>query len=187
MNAPTPRVPKATPAQLAKAGKERKQLFVLGGLALAFVAVLVIQFGGSSGKGQSTPDDEPLAAASTPGASAPAPTLSGTQVEDNSALSESSEAEAVSRSPFAAFWKSGDTPEDEVSTDEPELPPPAIRLDGTLTSGDNPKAFIDGQLRSLGDIVGGWTLVGVASREVTLRSPTKRVVTVTMPKVPGMQ
>jgi len=186
MNAPTPRVPKPNPAQLAKAGKERKQLFVLGGLALAFVAVLVVQFGGSDGVGVSTPDDEPIVQADTAAGSAQVPAFPGGAAQDNDVFINTEDDASVKRSPFQAFWKLGDDEVVEADPEVPELPAPVVRLDGTITSGSNPKAFIDGQLRSLGDSIGGWTLVAVGSREITLRSPTKRTVTVEMPKVAGM-
>lgn len=186
MNAPAPRVPKPTPAQLAKAGKERKQLFVLGFLALAFVLVLVIQFGGSDGVGVSTPDDEPTAAADAAAGSANVPAFRGSTAEDNDAfLAAGEEPQTVGRNPFIKFWNRGEEDDDEADVEIPELPVPTINIGGTFT-GANPMAHINGSLRRVGDVVDGWTLVDVSSRAVMLRSPTKRTVTIEMPKIAGV-
>jgi hypothetical protein len=188
MNAPAPRVP--SPVLTPKArrpGKPNTQLFVLVGLAVLFVGVLAVQFGGGSNVGESTPDDEPTAQALTDASGAEgsepnASELKSYAPENNPLNDASGESAGVAKNIFSSIWNTTSSPVASSGDDEEETPPPAVVLSGTLTSATRPVAFINGSKHVLGDMVGsGWVLHAVGTREVTLRSPTGRTVVVTMP------
>lgn len=191
MNAPAPRVPSpvSTSPKGKKSGKANSQLYVLVGLAVLFVGVLVIQFGGGDNVGESTPDDEPTAMAMEDPSGSGASMANGSELtsfvpEDSPLSQESGEAADVSKNIFSSIWNKSSAPVASSDDEALETPPPAVVLSGTLTSKTRPAAFIDGSKRVLGDMIGGgWVLHAVGTREVTLRSPTGRTVVVAMPTV----
>jgi hypothetical protein len=161
--------------------KQKKQLVVLGALCLVLVAVLAVPSGNSEEEIPEEPEagapENPAApaAAEAPATTAPAPAPA------NEALSadevEGSDDEGLMRSPFESFWAMTKPVETKVD----DLPPPAVTLNGTLTSGRTPAAVIDGQTRFVGDVIQGWTLEAIGSREVTFISPGKNRATIRMP------
>ncbi|RKY21864.1 MAG: hypothetical protein DRQ55_02755 [Planctomycetota bacterium] len=167
----------ARPAGLSK---EKKQLLILGALALVLVGVVASQPGDDSG---STPapstDTEPVAAAATaPAEAGPAPAgaRSG-PVEANSVLSAQAAADGVNDGVFESFWSVAAPMEAQVE----ELPPPPITINATMMAETGAMAVIDGVLRRGGDMIAGWSIDSIQMRQVTLRSPGDRLVTVTMP------
>ena len=177
-------VPGGTRSQNKAMSKDKKQLIVLGGLGAVLAAVLVAQFGGGDEEAGGTPGAAATPAValaqSDPSAVAAAPTefLPG---EENEALS--ARGIGVRKNPFGEFWAS-DEPEVEEAV-APVAPPPSMTVNGTLTSGKTPIAIIDGQVRHVGDVISGWTLVGVEQRSVRMRSPTGATKTYEMPLLPG--
>jgi len=177
-----PKVP-MTPAQKG-ASKQKKQLLVLGLLSLVLLAVVGSQFSGDDdGSGGSA---EPTAAAlenpvvadaaGAQGASVTSPL----SVPDNVALSAPGADVTVERNPFESFWNSSAP----IETTVQEIPAPSVTLNGTMVSsveGGKSVAVIDGKTRLLGDLIQGWRLVSIGSREIGLESPTKSVVSVQMP------
>jgi hypothetical protein len=168
------------------ASKQKKQLAVLGVLGLVLVAVVVTQV---SDPGGDSAADTPVAEALTGAEGAPVADASGSSssplsVPDNEALSAAGDGESVKRNPFQSFWNSDASIEATVQ----EIPAPSVTLNGTMISDKNDKnkdgksvAIIDGQIRLLGDLIQGWKLVSIGSREIGLESPTKAVVSVQMP------
>ena len=176
-------VPGGTRSQNKAMSKNKMQLIVLGGLGAVLVGVLVIQFGGGEeGGGAPGAVATPAVALAqtSPSAASTAPTefVPG---EENEALS--ARGIGVRKNPFGEFWAS-DEPE-VVETVAPVAPPPSMTVNGTLTSGKTPIAIIDGQVRHVGDVISGWTLVGVEQRSVRMRSPTGATKTYEMPLLPG--
>ena len=163
------------------ASKQKKQLAVLGVLGLVLVAVVVSQVSDPSGDSAA---DTPVAEALTGAEGAPVADASGSSsspqsVPDNEALSATGDGESVKRNPFQSFWNS----DASIDATVQEIPAPSVTLNGTMTmtSGLKPVAVIDGQTRLLGDLIQGWKLVSIGSREIRLESPTKAVVSVQMP------
>lgn len=161
-----------------RGSKNKNQLIMLGGLVAVLAVVLSSQFSG----------EEETASAATPaldtavgGIQDSASRITEAQglvaVPDNAALGSAASDTGVKKSPFESFW-SVDAP---IETTIEEIPAPSITLNGTMTSGRNPVAVIDGKTRYVNDIVQGWRLVSIGSREVGLESPTKSVISVAMP------
>lgn len=167
------------------ASKQKKQLMVLGFLAVTLGVVLTIQFGGdgdgeamastnaAAGSGASV-----LSGISQAQAAQPASVTPGELSPDNAVLVAAGE--SVRANPFASFW-STDEPEEIVEEAVVVLPPPNVTLSATMTSGRSPVAYVDGQIRRLGDVIGGWTLFDIGPRQIRLRSPDGNETTIAMP------
>jgi hypothetical protein len=161
--------------------KEKKQLFALGGLGVVLVGVLVVQFGGEAEPDPGAPVAPPVAQAQTAAQPGAVPAIVGAPAEPNDALL--GEGIGVRKNPCSSFWQT-----DEPAAEEPEAPlapPPAVTVNGTLTSGKTPIAIINGQVHHLGDVISGWTLVAIDARSVRLRSPGGATLTADMPLLPG--
>lgn len=174
----------------APANGEKGKLIALGGLSLVLVGVLYVQFGGSDDAGSveltdtaSVAADENVAhAASAPPSSDPIADAKVAVVEINERLSEPAEEESIEGNPFSNFWAEPTeaAPVEQVE----ELQAPTVTLNGTLVGmGDQPVALIDGQLRFVGDSIGGWRITEVASRSITLQAPTEESIEVSMPVI----
>lgn len=168
--------------------KEKKQLVLLGVLSAALLAVLAVPFGAAEPEPEPEPppaaeaepdpagQPQPETAAADP-APAPAPAPAATPRDPVRASAEPAEEEGLVRSPFESIWALTKPVETKID----DLPAPVVTLNGTLTSGRTPAAVIDGQTRFIGDMIQGWVLESIGSREVTLRSPGKNRVTIRMP------
>lgn len=163
--------------------KEKKQLLVLGALSLALLGVVSMQFGGDDetvvgGSEAAALDATPVASAATVAqgsAPAPAPAM---PLAENPVLAAQSQA-PVNDGVFESFWSVASPMEAKVE----EVPPPAVTLNATIVAAQDGQslAVIDGSLRRAGDQIGGWTLHTIGVREISLRSPGDRMVTVNMP------
>lgn len=178
----------------SKSNGEKTKLIVLGLLTAVLGIVLFVQFGGSSDEAvpaaataaaDTSGDDVALAASAprTSGASA-VETAEATVAEVNDRLSQPVDPdEGIERNPFANFWTK---PEAAAVERVEEVKAPTVTLNATLVGGpDQPVAVIDGQLRFVGDLVGGWRLTEVASRSITLQAPTEESIEVSMPVIGG--
>lgn len=174
------RTPQVSPTQAAPgASKEKKQVVALVGLLAVLAVVLVSQLGGGGEAAASAATAAPGAAAPE-AAPAPTPPAESSPTATRPALvSEvlSRPAEAVSDSVFESFWDAAAPVEAQVE----ELPPPPIMVNATIVAASGSLAVIDGTLRREGDVIGGWSLDAIRMREVSLRSPSDRIVTVAMP------
>ena len=181
-------------AAAVKAGKQKKQLLALGSLVAVLAIVLFVQFGGNSPEGEPVAQaaEQPAVVASgapmagaDPASAAPASSspISMEAPGDNPVLIKPVDGGLV-RSPFTNFWnasaRTGGAPKAQ-----PEMAAPTVTLNATMPSAVRPIAIIDGQLHYVGDVIGGWTLTDVQARSISLRSPTKSVMTVEMPLLPG--
>jgi hypothetical protein len=162
----------------SKSSKSKRQAFLLGGLLVVLVVVLVIQF--------SEADDAMAATAPSFAKASEGLQQSTMRVDDaesmvtapdNMVLSEESTDNSVMNSPFVNFWNVNEPSAVPVE----DIPAPSITLNGTLTSGRRPVAVIDGQTRFINDMVQGWRLVSIGSREIVLESGDQKVITVEMP------
>ncbi len=163
-----------------QAAKQKKQLMMLGVLALVLVAVLFVQFGSEDGAPEivamAAPEEHFNADASDD--EAVVLNVAG-PVADNSVLNQAPDYEGMTTNPFKNFWN---TPVEDAPEVVQEVMPPSVVLNGTLTAdAEVPMALIDGSLRFIGDDVGGWELAEVRSRSVILRAPTQEWVVVEMP------
>jgi hypothetical protein len=176
------------------AGKQKKQLLMLGGLVAVLGVVVAVQFGGS----EPTPEVAALAqdpaaiaaASSAPeagaaAASSPQPAAPTSNVSDNPVLSQPVEAESLPRSPFANFWNVAASGGSAVAGPLPDIAPPVVTLNATLPSDTRALAVIDGELYFVGDMVQGWELSDVQPRRIMLRSPSQAMVTIDMPLLAG--
>lgn len=177
------------------AGKQQKQLLVLGGLVAVLGVVLAVQFGGSDPSAEaaalSAPDPAaagaPAPAPAAPvvaeaGAAAPAPP----PVADNPVLSQAAPEEGLLRSPFANFWNAAQEGEQAVAgTALPDIAPPAVTLNATMPSATRALAVIDGEMHAVGDSIQGWELAEIQPRRIVLRSPAKAVIEISMPLLVG--
>ena len=156
--------------------KEKKQLLILGVLAVVLGLVMVTQLG-QDGSGMDIAElvEDPVAAAAT---SSQAGQRGSSAGRGNEVLSASGSG-ALNDGVFESFWSLAAPVEAKVE----ESPPPPITVNATLLGGHHmgAMAVIDGTLRHIGDTIGGWLLDDVRGREVTLRSPSHRLVTVAMP------
>ncbi len=175
------------------AGKQKKQLLMLGGLVVVLGAVVAVQFGGSEpglevaalaqepapdvAAAPAAPDAAPAAAASSP---APA-----TSVADNPVLSQPVPGDSLPRSPFSNFWNVAST--GTTSGPLPEIAPPSVTLNATLPSETRALAVVDGELFFVGDTIQGWELADVQERRIVLRSPSQAMVTIEMPLLSGVR
>jgi hypothetical protein len=185
----------AAASAAAKAGKQKKQALALGGLVAVLAIVLFVQFGGDSPEGEvaaqaleqpATDASGAPVAAPDAGAAAPvaaAPSASGEAPADNPVLIKPVEGGLV-RSPFTNFWNAT-ARAGTAKQAQPEMAAPNVTLTATMPSAVRPLAIVDGQLRYVGDVIGGWTLVDIQARSISLRSPTKSVMTVEMPLLSG--
>lgn len=175
-------IPGGTRAQARGMSKEKKQLLVLGVLGVVLVGVVVVQFGGGGEEGASAASATPAVALAKPDANLPAAGPTDiVPAADNEALV--APGIGVRKNPFSEFWKSDEPVAEETAA--PVVPPPSITVNGTLTSGKTPIAILDGQVRHIGDVVSGWTLVGIEQRSVRMRSPTGATKSYEMPLLPG--
>ena len=177
-------------AAAARAGKQKKQALALGGLVVVLAIVLFVQFGGKSPEGEAVAQalEQPATDASGAPVASPDPAVTAAPVaaapasteapSDNPVLIKPVEGGLV-RSPFSNFWNSSAKPGAPKS--QPEMAAPTVTLNATMPSAVRPMAIIDGQLHAVGDMIGGWTLTDVQARSISLRSPTKSVMTVDMP------
>ena len=172
----TPSAARTSPG--SKSSKDKRQAFLLAGLLVVLVVVLVVQFSGGEAAMAATAPSFVTAEQGLEQSPMPVDGAEGmVAVPDNEVLSAESTDNSVMNSPFANFW----------NVDEPgvvhadDIPVPSVMLNGTLTSGRRPVAVIDGQTRFIDDMVQGWRLVSIGSREVVLESADQRVVTVEMP------
>lgn len=162
--------------------KQKLQLILLATLAVVLVGVVAVQLGGDAGSTvqPQVEDDLPVALAKT-AESAAAPAISKPlSLSSNVALSRpGAVAGDLNSAAFDSFW-SLDNPIDSTLQ---ETPPPNILLSATLVGreGALDVAIIDGSLKYVGDVLHGWLLDSISSREVSLRSPGDRVVTIAMP------
>ena len=158
--------------------KSKRQAFLLGGLLVVLVIVLVVQFSEAEDAMASTAPSFVTAKQGLEQSLMPVDDAeSMVAVPVNEALSAESAENSVMNSPFENFWnvdEPGVAPTDDI-------PVPSVMLNGTLTSGRKPVAVIDGQTRFINDMVQGWRLVSIGSREVVLESVDQRVMTVEMP------
>jgi hypothetical protein len=192
----------------AEAGKQKKQLMILGGLVAVLGIVMAIQFGGShpdaaaAALAQSPSDSagiaqqlasDPAAAAAAAGMPAPAapaqsaPSTPSGPVSDNPVLSSPVEGEGLLRSPFAGFWN-GAIPSGgsgAVSGLASDIAPPSFVLNATMPSAQNPLAVIDGEVHTVGDFIQGWQLTEVQARRILLTSPSRATVALDMPLMSG--
>jgi len=187
----------------SEAGKQKKQLMILGGLVVVLGIVMAIQFGGSHPDADAaalTPPSDPAsvaqqlagdpaaaaAAAGMPPPAAPAPSAPSAPtgpVTDNPVLSSPVEGEGLLRSPFAGFWN-GAVPaggSGAVSGLASDIAPPSFVLNATMPSAQNPLAVIDGEVHGVGDIIQGWQLTEVQARRILLTSPSRAMVSLDMP------
>jgi hypothetical protein len=172
------KTPNAERVSAGRGAKDKKQLIVLGGLVAVLAVALSSQF---------SSEEETVSAATPPldtavgGIQDSANRITEAEnmmaVPDNVALSSSPSEASVRSSPFESFW-SVDAP---IDTTIEQIPAPSITLNGTMTSARKPLAVIDGETRYIDDMVQGWRLVSIGSREVELESPTKTKMTVEMP------
>ena len=161
------------------ASKEKKQLVVLGVLLAVLAVVLGAQFSAAE---DGVAEAQPALAEAVTGLEGSVDRINEgrdllTEVPDNQALSDTTQDQGVTKSPFQSFWNTAQP----IETTVEEIPAPSITLNGTITSGRRPVAIIDGQTKFIGDQIAGWRLKDIGSREVKLESPTKAVVTVAMP------
>jgi hypothetical protein len=157
--------------------KEKKQLLILGALSLVLVGVMASSFGDDGTEAVvESESGEPVAAASTAPADATPVAIPAAPASSNAVLSEMA-GSGVNDGVFESFWSVAAPMEARVE----ELPPPPITLNATIVGDTGRMAVIDGSLRQNGDIIGGWSIEGIRMREVTLRSPGDRLVTVAMP------
>ena len=191
----------------SEAGKQKKQLMILGGLVVVLGIVMAIQFGGSHPDADAAalapPSDpasiaqqlasDPAAAAAAAGMPAPtAPAQSAAAgpsgaVSDNPVLSSPVEGEGLLRSPFAGFWNvampSGMS--SSASGGGADIAPPSFVLNATMPSASQGLAVIDGEMHYVGDFIQGWQLTEVQARRILLTSPSRAIVTVDMPLMSG--
>src|SRR5262249_47421326 len=127
--------------------KQKKQTDALGALSALFVALMIVQFGGSKQQSYEVaalavaPDAEaPAADAATP----PAP-----EAKDNAVLSAPSSTADLKRSPFANFWNAPSANPAAV----PDVAAPNVIVNATMPSETRPMAIIDGELHFVGDTV----------------------------------
>jgi hypothetical protein len=156
--------------------KDKKQLVVLGALAAVLVLVLGSQFSGSDDEGVV---DDPTATAMVADTGAPVAVDGGSSLDlvpDNAALSAAGSG-GLERNPFKSFFSEAAP----IDTSVQEIPPPSVILNGTLTSGKTPVAVIDGKTLFEGDLIQGWRVVRIGTREVGLESPNRDRVSISMP------
>lgn len=166
--------------------KQKVQLVVLAGLALALVVILVKQFGQGDEVAQAAtaPSAAPVVTAAA-SSSEPSPAPRKDEPKGNLALAERPADETVSNDAFRTIWA---PTESEATSPIEELPPPKIKLNATLVpQGDDELAVavIDGKLRYVGDNIQGWWLHSIDRRSVALRSPGERIETIAMPLLTG--
>jgi len=192
----------------SEAGRQKKQLMILGGLVVVLGIVMAIQFGGSHPDAEAaalaqSPSDpasiaqqlasDPAAAAAAAGMPAPAapaqsaPSGPSGAVSDNPVLSSPVEGEGLLRSPFAGFWNvampSGMS--SAASGGGADIAPPSFVLNATMPSASQGLAVIDGEMHYVGDFIQGWQLTEVQARRILLTSPSRAIVTVDMPLMSG--
>jgi hypothetical protein len=186
-----------TPDKKADPKKQKKQLIALGVLAAAFVAVMLVQFGGSEPKPEAAalavaPDSAQTvvsaamaaaaATAATPAAPATAAVASTEPAKDNAVLSEPA-AGGMTRSPFSNFWSA---PSPRSTAAVPDVAAPTVTLNATMPSAKGGMAVIDGQLHFVGDMISSWQLVEVRERAIVLRGPSANSqIVVDMPVLSG--
>lgn len=169
----TPDVPEASGM-----AKDKKQLLVLGGLSLVLLAVMAMQFGDDGAAPESAPESMPVAAAATSLPGAPEAVARPAEPVSNPVLSADPTGGGVNDGVLESFWDVATPMEAKVE----EAPPPSITVNATLISpGASPLAVIDGRLHRAGDTIGGWSISEIGVRQVSLRSPSDRAVTVSMP------
>ncbi|MFT7462787.1 MAG: hypothetical protein ACI9EF_001129 [Pseudohongiellaceae bacterium] len=167
----------------AAAGHQKKQLMMLGGLSIVLVAVVALQFGQDAApvaQALTESESSPAAPASAPVSSSAAAAAHPLELSSNLALSEpDATVNDLNPGAFDSFWSLSEPAETSVE----EAPPPSIRLSATLIGreGALDVAVIDGTVHYVGDNIQGWSLNSITSREVSLRSPSNRVVSVAMP------
>ena len=172
------KTPSAERLPARRGAKGKRQALLLGGLVSVLGVVLIVQFSGTDDAMAATsPSFDTAVESLQESAHRISEAESMVAVPDNAALSSESSANGVVSSPFENFWNV-DAP---TETSIEEIPVPSITLNCTFTSGREPVAVIDGQTRFVNDMIQGWRLVSIGSREVVLESRAKTVITVEMP------
>lgn len=175
-----------TPEKNAKpdAKKQKKQIVALGALSAVFVAVMLVQFGGSKPQ-----QPEVAALAAVPDAAAPAAADAAAApvvapvAQDNSVLSAPTTTADMKRSPFSNFWSA---PSSGTKATVADVAAPRVTVNATLPSATRGMAIIDGELHFVGDTIGGWQLAEVRPRAIVLHGPTPTSeVVVDMPLLAG--
>ena len=165
------------------ARKQKRQIMVLSGLAVVLVAVLFIQFSGSDPEYEAAAlADVDLEQPDAAPADAGQPAEDVPVAKDNPVLLKDDEDEGLLRNAFTNFWDGAASADNKPVV---EVTPPSVTLTGTLPGGKRQIAIIDGQLHFLGDMIDGWKLTGINSREIVLTGPTDTTVTVGMPVIFG--
>lgn len=176
------------------AGKQKKQVLMLGGLVVVLGAVVAIQFGGSEPTYEvAALAQEPAAETAAPAAADAGPTAAASpavpsppsNVADNPVLSQPVESGSLPRSPFSNFWNVASTGSASNNGPLPEIAPPSVTLNATMPSEVRALAVIDGEMHFLGDSIQGWELTEVQARRIVLRSPSQAQITIEMPLLLG--
>lgn len=164
------------------ASKQKMQIIMLSGLAVLLIAVLFMQFSGSEPEFEAAAlmdiDLEDLENDIEDGeADFSEPMVA----KDNPVLLQTSEDDALLRNAFSNFWDNASADEGPVV----ELTPPSAKLSGTMPGAQRGIAIIDGRISFVGDMVDGWEISEILSRQVVLRGPTGATAVIDMPVIFG--
>lgn len=162
--------------------KQKKQVLMLSGLAVLLVAVLFIQFGGSTPKNEVAALAEITLDDAVSDAEAGGEVVAGAPVaRENPVLLQSEKDDKLLRNAFSNFWDSASADEAPIV----ELTPPSIKLSGTMPGDGRAIAIIDGRIRFVGDTIDGWKLAEILPRAILLTGPGDASVVIDMPVIFG--
>lgn len=162
--------------------RQKKQLVILAALFVVLVGVVALQFGqGAATATHRTGDDNlPVASAKDSNDAIDIATAKPLDLSGNLALSEQdADGNALNDAAFESFWNLNSPIESMLEG----APPSNIRLSATLVGrkGVPDVAIINGSLTYVGDMIEGWSVESISSREVVLRSASQSVVNLGMP------
>lgn len=164
------------------ASTQKKQVIMLSGLAVLLIAVLFMQFSGSKPEFEAAAlMDIDLEGLENDIEDGEADFSEPTVAKENPVLLQTSEDDALLRNAFSNFWDNASADDGPVV----ELTPPSAKLSGTMPGAQRGIAIIDGRISFVGDMVDGWEISEILSRQVVLRGPTGVTAVIDMPVIFG--